>query len=91
MRVLTNQELDEISELSIRSIENFIYSRVSKKEIFDLDINVELHYEDGLDVDMNVNIQFDPLSNYDESIAEDAIAHAYTEIDSYMANEINVP
>lgn len=87
MRVLSNQELDEISELSIKSIENFIYSRVSKKEILDLDIKVELDYNDGLDVDMNVDIQFDPLSNYDESIAEEAIAHAFIEIDSYLAED----
>lgn len=86
MRDLSNQELDEISELSIKSIEDFIYSRVSKKEILDLDINVEIDYDDGLDVDMNVDIQFDPLSNYDESIAEEAIAHAFTEIDSYLAD-----
>jgi len=72
LRKLSDQELDEISELAVKSAENFIYSKVSKKEILDLDIKVELQYHEGLDVDVQVDIQFDPLSNPDESIAEDA-------------------
>ena len=84
MRKLSDQELDEISELAVKSAENFIYSKVSKKEILDLDIKVELQYHEGLDVDVQVDIQFDPLSNPDESIAEDAAEHAIAEIDSYM-------
>jgi hypothetical protein len=84
LRKLSDQELDEISELAVKSVENFIYSKVSKKEILDLDIKVELQYHEGLDVDVQVDIQFDPLSNPDESIAEDAAEHAIAEIDSYM-------
>jgi hypothetical protein len=84
LRKLSDQELDEISELAVKSAENFIYSKVSKKEILDLDIKVELQYHEGLDVDVQVDIQFDPLSNPDESIAEDAAEHAIAEIDSYM-------
>ena len=84
MRKLSDQELDEISELAVKSAENFIYSKVSKKEILNLDIKVELQYHEGLDVDVQVDIQFDPLSNPDESIAEEAAEHAIAEIDSYM-------
>jgi hypothetical protein len=84
LRKLSDQELDEISELAVKSAENFIYSKVSKKEILGLDIKVELQYHEGLDVDVQVDIQFDPLSNPDESIAEDVAEHAITEIDSYM-------
>jgi hypothetical protein len=84
LRKLSDQELDEISERAVKSAENFIYSKVSKKEILDLDIKVELQYHEGLDVDVQVDIQSDPLSNPDESIAEDAAGHAIAEIDSYM-------
>jgi len=84
LRKLSDQELDEISELAVKSAENFIYSKVSKKEILNLDIKVELQYHEGLDVDVQVDIQFDPLSNPDESIAEEAAEHAIAEIDSYM-------
>ncbi len=86
MRKLSDQELDEISELAAKSAENFIYSKVSKKEVIDLDIKVELDYHEGLDVDIQVDIQFDPLSKPDENIAEEAAAYAITEIDNYLAD-----
>ena len=85
MRKLSDQELDEISEIAARSAENFVYSKVSKKEVIDLDITVELDYHVGLDVDIQIDIQFDPLSKADENIAEDAVAFAIAEIDSYLA------
>jgi hypothetical protein len=78
LRKLSDQELDEISEIAIKSAESFIYSRVSKKEVIDIDIKVELDYHEGLDVDILVEIQFDPLSTQDESIAEDAADCAIT-------------
>ena len=87
MRKLSDQELDEISELAIKSAEDFIYSKVSKKQILDLDIKVELGYHDGLDVDIHVDIQFDPLSQPEENIAEEAADHAIAEIDSFLAED----
>ena len=87
MRNLSDQELDEISEIAIKSAEDFIYSKVSKKQILDLDIKVELDYDEGLDVDINVDIQFDPLSRPDENIAEEAADHAIAEIDSFLADD----
>ena len=86
MKKLSDQELDEISELASKSVENFIYSKVSKKEVINLDIKVELDYHDGLDVDIQVDIQFDPLSKPYENIAEDAVAQAITEVDGYLAD-----
>jgi hypothetical protein len=87
LKKLSDQELDEISELASKSVENFIYSKVSKKEVINLDIKVELDYHDGLDVDIQVDIQFDPLSKPYENIAEDAAAHAITEVDGYLADK----
>jgi hypothetical protein len=87
LRNLSDQELDEISELAIKSAEDFIYSKVSKKQILDLDIKVELDYHEGLDVDINVDIQFDLLSRPDENIAEEAADHAIAEIDSFLADD----
>jgi Protein of unknown function (DUF3194) len=85
LRKLSDQELDEISEIAAKSAENFIYSNVSKKEVIDLDIKIELDYHIGLDVDVQIDIQFDPLSKADENIADDAAAVAIAEIDSYLA------
>ncbi len=87
MRKLSDQELDEISEIAVKSVEDFVYSRVTKKQVLDLDIKVELDYHDGLDVDLHVDIQFDPLSKPDDNIAEDAAANAITEIDRFLADK----
>ena len=51
-----------------------------------MDIKVELDYHDGLDVDIHVDIQFDPLSQPDENIAEEAADHAIEKIDSFLAD-----
>ena len=85
MRNLSDQELDEISEIAVKSAEDFIYSRVSKKEILDLDIKVELDYDKGLDVDIHVDIILDPLSKSDSSMAEEAAEYAITRIDNYLS------
>jgi hypothetical protein len=87
LRNLSDQELDEISEIAVKSAEDFIYSRVSKKEILDLDIKVELDYDKGLDVDIHVDIQFDPLSKSDSSMAEEAAEFAIKQIDNYLSED----
>ena len=87
MRNLSDEELDEISDIAVKSAEDFIYSRVSKKEILDLDIKVELDYDEGLDVDIRVDIKFDPLSKSDNSMAEEAAGFAITQIDEYLSED----
>ena len=87
MRSLSDEELDEISDIAVKSAEDFIYSRVSKKEILDLDIKVELDYDEGLDVDIRVDIKFDPLSKSDSSMAEEAADFAITQIDEYLSED----
>ena len=84
MKKLTDDELNEISEIAVSSAEDYVLSRVSKKEILDIDINVELIYNDGLDVDVNVNIIFDDLSSADPKIADDAADHAIKEIEKFL-------
>ena len=84
MRKLTNQELDEISELAADAAESFIFSKISKKEVVDLDINVELHHESGLDVDVTVEILLDDLSSADESIVDEAASYALKAVDNFV-------
>jgi hypothetical protein len=74
LRSLTDQELDELSEIAVNTAENFIFSKVSKKEILDLNINVELIYENILDVNILVDLDLDELSSANENIiVEEAI------------------
>jgi hypothetical protein len=85
LRRLTDQELDELSELAIESAENFIFSKVSKKEILDLDINVELRYNDVLDLNILVDLDLDELSSVNEKIiVEEAIDASLENIGKFL-------
>lgn len=84
MKKLSDSELDEISEIAVSSAEEYILSRVSKKEIIDIDISVELIYNDTLDLDVIVNIIFDDLSSADPQIANEAADFAISEIEKIL-------
>lgn len=90
MRKLTDPELDEISQIAVEAAENFIFSRVSKKEILDLQINVELTSQEGLDVDMFVDLDLDELSAADENeITQKAVDTALEKIDEFIDENIS--
>lgn len=84
MKKLTDEDLNEISEIALSSAESYIFSKVSKKEIIDIDINIELDYDDGLDVNVIVEVLFDDLSSADSKIADDAADHAMDEIEKFL-------
>ncbi len=85
MRKLTDQELDEVSEVAVVAAENYILSRVSKKEILDLDINADITYEKVLDVDVTVDIDLDDLSAADgNELAENAVEAALKALDIFI-------
>ena len=71
MRSLNDPELDELSEIAVQTAENFIFSKVSKKEILDLNINVEFAYDEILDVNIFVDLDLDELSSVNENIIVD--------------------
>jgi K+-transporting ATPase c subunit len=85
LKKLTDEDLDKISEIAVSSAQNFIFSKVSKKEIIDIDIDVELNYNDGLDVDVTVDIIFDDLSSTDPKIADEAADYAIEEIEKFLS------
>lgn len=84
MKKLTDEDLNKISEIAVSSAQDFVLSKVSKKEINDIDINVELNYNDSLDVNITVNILFDELSSADTKIADEAADHALLEIEKFL-------
>lgn len=85
MRKLTDQELDQVSNLAVETAENYIFSRVSKKEILDLNINADVTYDKILDVEISVDIDLDDLSTVDEEqLAEDAVEAVLCELDTFV-------
>lgn len=85
MRKLTDQELDVISDLAVDAVEEFLFSRISKKEILDLHIKAEINYEDVLNVDISVDIDIDPLSSVDETtVVGEAVDFALRKLDIFL-------
>jgi len=81
---LTPEEVDKISDIALSSANDFIFSKVSKKEVIDIDINVELHYNESLDVDISIDIIFDDLSSADVKIADDAADYALEAVERFL-------
>ncbi|MGC9517785.1 MAG: DUF3194 domain-containing protein [Methanomicrobiales archaeon] len=84
LKELSKEDLAKISDFAVLTAENFIFSRVSKKEIVDIDINTHLSYEDELDVDIQINLILDELCPADEGIADAAIEHTLKELDKFL-------
>ncbi len=81
MRELTDHEMEEISEAAAVAAENYIFSKISRKELLDLELRVEFQQDDGLDVDVEVELFLDELSKAEESLADEAAQVAIDVID----------
>jgi len=85
LRKLTDEELDQISDLAVETAENYIFSRVSRKEILDMDIQANISYDEELHVDLLVDIDLDELTSVDENdLAESAAEKALEELDIFV-------
>jgi hypothetical protein len=85
LRELTETELDELSTEAAQAAQDYILSKVSKKEVIDMDIDVELAFNDVLDVDVTVELFLDDLSNFNpEKLSNEAVEHAILIIDRFM-------
>lgn len=87
MKKLSEKDLEKISEIAATAAENFIFSKVSKKEIVNLDVNVTLNYNDSLDVDIMIDIIFDDLSTADTNIADDAVNYAIEQVELFLKDK----
>ena len=89
MRKLSDQELDQISDLAVETAETYIFSRVSKKEILDLNINANITFNKILNVELLVDIDLDELSATDEKeLAENAVEAALYRLDSFVDDNL---
>lgn len=84
MRKLTDQEMETISEAAAVAAENYIFSKISKKEVLDMEVRVEFLEEDVLDVDVEVELFLDELSQAEDSLADEAAEAALEEIDKQV-------
>jgi hypothetical protein len=84
LRNLSQEDLEQISEFVSSAAQNFILQHVSRKEIVDMDIKVEMSYDEELDVDLSIDLAFDKLSTQDPEIVNTAVNFAHEELDKFL-------
>ena len=85
LKVLTNEDLSKISDDFGEILENEISKTISVKELEDLDLDIVLRYDgEQLDVDVDVGVLFDELSEITQDQVSKAIDEAYLKFDSYI-------
>lgn len=85
LKELTQEDLNDISEYFSHISNNQILFNIPSKEISDLDIYIDVKYENRkLDVDIDVDIQLDEFSNAEDKDIDLAIKEAYLKLDEFI-------
>lgn len=85
LKSLTQDDLATISDDFGEILEQEVSKALPSKEIEDLDLDIVLSYEDSqLDVDVDVGVLFDELSDINQEQISKAIDEAYLKFDSYI-------
>ena len=85
LKKLSPDDLSKISDDFGEILEKEVSKNISTKEVEDLDLDIELNYEnDQLDVDVDLGVLFDELSEINQDMLNEAIDNAYLKFDSYI-------
>ena len=91
LKVLTRDDLATISDDFGEILEKEVSKALPAKEIEDLDLDILLNYENNqLDVDVDVGVSFDELSEINQEQIAKAIDEAYIKFDSYIDENFRV-
>ena len=85
LKNLSDDDLVVICETFGEILNNEVSKCLPSKEIEDLDLDIVVDYVDGqLDVDVNVGVSFDALSQINQKQIINAIDESYLMFDSYI-------
>ena len=90
LKKLNQEDLDNISNFLSNNINDYISANLSSKEILDMDINIEISYNDELKVDIAVDLELDELSKADANIANTTIENSLSDLNSYLDENFRV-
>ena len=91
LKVLTQEDLSKISDDFGEILEQEVSKVISTKELEDLDLDIVLSYEnEQLDVDVDVGVIFDELSEINQDQITKVIDEAYLKFDSYIDDNFRV-
>ena len=85
LKELSQDDLSTISDDFGEILEREVSKSIPAKEVEDLDLDIVINYENGqLDVDVDVGVVFDELSEISQDQIMKAIDEAYLKFDSYI-------
>ena len=85
LKKLSSDDLSTISDDFGEILEREVSKNISTKEVEDLDLDIVINYEnDQLDVDVDVGVVFDELSEISQDQIMKAIDSAYLKFDAYI-------
>ena len=85
LKKLSSDDLATISYDFGEILEHEVSRVISTKELEDLDLDIVLNYEnDQLDVDVDLGVSFDELSEINQDLLNEAVDEAYLKFDSYI-------
>ncbi|MEM2134564.1 MAG: DUF3194 domain-containing protein [Candidatus Freyarchaeota archaeon] len=85
LKNLTLEELEELCILAEDEIKKYIYSKVPKKEVNQLEIIVELGSEENMNLTIEINLEIESLSEQENKmLAEEALRVAMKAIDGRL-------
>ncbi len=91
LKVLTQEDLSTISDSFGEILEREVSKTISTKELEDLDLDIVLNYDgEQLDVDVDVGVLFDELSEITQDQISKSIDEAYLKFDSYIDENFRV-
>ncbi|MBQ2832276.1 DUF3194 domain-containing protein [Methanobrevibacter sp.] len=91
LKKLSQSDLSTISDDFGEILGQEVSKNISTKEVEDLDLDIVISYEnDQLDVDVDVGVIFDELSQINQDQIMKAIDGAYLRFDSYIDENFRV-
>lgn len=85
LKNLSSDDLATISQDFGEILENEVSRVIPSKEIEDLDLDITINYENSqLDVDVDLGVLFDALSDVNQEVLNEAVDEAYLKFDSYI-------
>ncbi|WP_405274685.1 DUF3194 domain-containing protein [Methanobrevibacter sp.] len=85
LKQLTQDDLSTISDDFGEILEREVSKNIPTKEVEDLDLDIIINYENNqLDVDVDVGVLFDALSEINQDQIMKAIDEAYLQFDLYI-------
>ena len=85
LKKLSSDDLTTISEDFGEILEKEVSRVISVKELEDLNLDITINYENAqLDVDVDLGVDFDELSEIDQNLLMEAVDEAYLKFESYI-------